>query len=395
MTFKPNNYKYLLIIKINVDQILTRTMKRIILNFETKVADFKELVQEAFNKDVLEFLVSEDTYSEFEKIERVNLFSKNAELPTNYLVFDNKDKLNQWIAGGNIQNKIGFYFELVSKQDENDIKQLSKTGQLDFIIVSAKDWKVIPFENLIAEMRSSDTELIAEVNDVKEAELMLKALEIGVDGILMAPKDANDIVDLKKLVTTSFLIELTKAKILSVQNIPESERVCVDTTSLLHPGEGFLVGSTARGFVLIHSETFETRFVSSRPFRVNSGDVSAYILVPNDDPEKIYRTNYLSELKGGKRVLAVNYKGEARIVSIGRVKIETRPMLRFELEVSKGDKKIPISCICQNAETIRLVEPDGKAISVVDVKAGDEFLVHVGPGATHFGTAIKESIIEK
>ncbi len=70
-------------------------------------------------------------------------------------------------------------------------------------------------------------------------------------------------------------------------------------------------------------------------------------------------------------------------------------MLRFELEVSTGDIKTPISLICQNAETIRLVDSDGMAKSVVDIKIGDEVLVHVGPGATHFGTAIKETIIEK
>ncbi|MFX0070746.1 MAG: 3-dehydroquinate synthase II, partial [Candidatus Hermodarchaeota archaeon] len=220
-------------------------------------------------------------------------------------------------------------------------------------------------------------------------------LEIGVDGVLMKPMNANDIVDLKNLIEAKFKVELTKAKVVKIENIPEAERVCVDTSSLLNVGEGMLVGSTAMGFVLVHAEVFETQFVSSRPFRVNAGDVSAYVLVPDEDPERLYRSNYLSELKGGKKVLAVNYRGEARVVSIGRVKIETRPMLRFELEVLKNNIKIPINCICQNAETIRLVDQEGKAKSVVDIKIGDEVLVHIGPGATHFGTAIKETIIEK
>ena len=368
-------------------------MKRIILNFEKEESDFKELVQEAFNKDILNFLVSKKTFPEFENIERLILFSKNLDTP--YQIFDNEEDLQKKIEKGDLNNRFGFYMVLKSKEDELKITKLAKTSEINFIIVSAKDWKIIPFENLIAELHLNDTELIAEVENVKEAELMLKTLEIGVDGILMKPKDANDIVELKKLMYTTFSIELTKAKVLNVQSIPESERVCVDTTSLLRSGEGMLVGSTAAGFALVHAEVFETQFVASRPFRVNAGDVSAYILVPDDDPEKIYRTNYLSELKGGKRVLAVNHKGEARIVSIGRVKIETRPMLRFEMEVSKDKKLIPISCICQNAETIRLVDPSGKARSVVEIKAGDEVLVHVGPGATHFGTAIKETIIEK
>jgi 3-dehydroquinate synthase II len=224
---------------------------------------------------------------------------------------------------------------------------------------------------------------------------MIKTMEIGVDGILITPKSANDIIELKNLLSPTFQIELTKAKVIKIDAIPEAERVCVDTTSLLKIGEGLLVGSTAMGFSLIHSETFETEFVASRPFRVNAGDVSAYVIVPDKDPEKLYRTKYLSELKGGDKVLAVTSEGEARIVSVGRVKIETRPMLRFELEVSVGDKKFQISCICQNAETIRLVGEDGKAKTVVDIKVGDRVLVHIGPGATHFGTAIKETIIEK
>jgi len=370
-------------------------MKRIILNFEEKGENFKELVQQAFNRDILHFLVSKDTYREFKKIERVKIYSKDLNLSPTFIVFLDKKDLIKKISERNAEEIVGFYKEIKSKEDEREIVELSKTCNVDFIIASAKDWKIIPFENLIADMHTYDTDLIAEVQDVKEAELMLKTLEVGVDGILMKPKNANDIVELKNLMYSTFKIELSKAKVVKIENIPEAERVCVDTTSLLRVGEGILVGSTAAGFCLIHSETFETQFAASRPFRVNAGDVSAYVLVPDDDPEKIYRTNYLSELKGGKKVLAVTNKGEARIVSVGRVKIETRPMLRFELEAIKGDKKLLISCICQNAETIRLVDVDGKAKSVVDIKLGDELLVHIGPGATHFGTSIKENIIEK
>jgi len=371
-------------------------MKRLILNFEFRHDNFKEFVQEAFNKNLLNFLVSEETFSEFDNIERVNLYSKDPQIPSQFLIYEHLSNLNEVINKKNaIKRNIGFFLELKSKEDERKIIEISKTGCVDFIVVSAKDWKIIPYENLIAEMHSNNTDIIAEVENVTEAELMLKTLEIGVDGILIKIKDLNDIGDLKNLIRSDFRIELTKAKISSIQTIPESERVCIDSTSLLNIGEGFLVGSTSAGFCLIHSESFETQFVASRPFRVNAGDVSAYLIVPDNDPDKLYRTKYLSELKGGDKVIAVTREGETRIVSIGRVKIETRPMLRFELEAVKDDKIITLSCICQNAETIRLVGADGQAKSVVDINIGDEFLVHIGPGATHFGTAIKETIIEK
>ncbi|MFX1278683.1 MAG: 3-dehydroquinate synthase II [Promethearchaeota archaeon] len=371
-------------------------MKRIILNFEEKQDNFKELVQEAFNKDFLNFLISKESYSEFAKIERLNLYSRDFNLLSNHFIAENQEQLNKMQKDRDIlKSDIGFYKELKTKDDEQEIINFSRSNQVEFIIVKTRDWKIIPFENLIAEMHNNDTELIAEVITTKEAELMMKTLEIGVDGILFKPKTANDIIELKNLITATIFIELTKAKVIHIETISEAERVCVDTTSLLKIGEGLLVGSTAGGFTLIHSETFETQFVASRPFRVNAGDVSAYVLVPDEDPKKLYRTKYLSELKGGDKVLAVNTKGEARVVTVGRVKIETRPMLRFELEAFMTNKKIPLSCICQNAETIRLVGADGNAISVVDIKIGDEILVHLGPGATHFGTPIKETIIEK
>jgi len=371
-------------------------MKKIILNFEKKQNNFKELVQEAFNKDILDFIISEDTYSEFKQIERINLFSEDLDLTVQNYITKDKEKLEEILSDTKFSNsKLGFSKELKSKDDEREIIELSRNREFDFIIVSAKDWKIIPFENLIAEMHKNDTELIAVVSNVDEAELMMKILEIGVDGVLLTPKDVNDITQVKRLMHQSFQIELTKARVIKIEIIPEAERVCVDTTSLLNVGEGLLVGSTAAGFCLIHSETFETQFVASRPFRVNAGDVSAYALVPDDNQDTKYRTKYLSELRGGDKVLAVTSKGNVRTVSVGRVKIETRPMLRFELEYSRENLKIPLSCICQNAETIRLVGTNEKAISVVDIKIGDEVLVHIGPGATHFGTAINETIIEK
>lgn len=368
-------------------------MKKIILNFEKKEEDFKELVQAGYNYNILDFIISKETAEEFTNVERVKKYSEDANLEPNYLILKDEDKIEELVGK---DKNVGFYMELKSKEDELKVIEIARKG-LSFVIVYAKDWKIIPFENLIAKLHSIDAELIAKVDSVKEAELMFKTLEIGVDGVVFTPSSPDEILDLKKLVQTSMQIEITKARVLDVQEIPDSSRVCVDTTTLLHPGEGMLIGSTAKGFALVHAEVFETQFVASRPFRVNAGDVSAYVLVPNNDlgSPNPYRTNYLSELKAGEKVLVSDVHGNLRTVSVGRVKIEIRPMLLFNLEVEVSGQKVPINCILQNAETIRLVGGDGKAKSVVNVKKGDEVLVHLGPGATHFGTKIKETIIEK
>ena len=365
-------------------------MKKIILNFEKKTDNFKALVQEALNMNFLDFLVSSDTFTDFKNLERITTYSRDLSIDTQNLILLDANEKPSGIDQG---IKIGLYYEMKSKQDEEFI--VERASNFNFIIVKAPDWKIIPFENLIAKMHKNDTELIASVENINEAELMLKTLEIGTDGIVITPKDVNDIVELKKLLVTEFVVDLIEAKVTALQYVPESERVCVDTTSLLKSGEGMLVGSTAKGFVLVHAEVFDTQFVSSRPFRVNAGDVSAYILVPSDDTDNNYRTKYLSELKGGDQVLVVNTSGGAKKVTVGRVKIETRPMLRLELEIDKQGKKIRFNYIGQNAETIRLVNSVGTPVSIVDITVGDKVLVHIGPEATHFGIKIKENIIER
>ncbi|MFX0059707.1 MAG: 3-dehydroquinate synthase II [Candidatus Hodarchaeota archaeon] len=371
-------------------------MKKIILNFKKLSNNYKELVQEAFNKDILDFIVSKESYLKFKNIDRLKIYSMDPEVQPDYLIYDDIDKLENLLAiKEKSSKKVGAFIEIKSKADVDMIIKVAKSGKVDLVMVSTKNWKIIPFENLIAQIHSYDTELIGFVEDIQEAETLLKTLEIGVDGIVITPNNIIDLIDLKKLTYSNFHIELTTAKVTKIQNLPECDRVCVDTTSILKLGEGMLVGSTAKGFLLIHSETIESQFVATRPFRVNAGDVSAYILVPDDDPERLYRTNYLSELKGGDKVIVVNTDGDVRIVTIGRIKVETRPMIRFELEALVNDNKIKFSGVCQNAETIRLVNHNRNPISVVDIERGDEVLVHIGPGATHFGTIIKENIIEK
>ena len=54
-----------------------------------------------------------------------------------------------------------------------------------------------------------------------------------------------------------------------------------------------------------------------------------------------------------------------------------------------------ISVILQNAETIRLTQPDGKAVSLVDLKEGSEVLVYRESSGRHFGIRVDETISER
>jgi 3-dehydroquinate synthase II len=145
-----------------------------------------------------------------------------------------------------------------------------------------------------------------------------------------------------------------------------------------------LVGSQSNCLFLIQSEAMESEYVAARPFRVNAGAVHAYVLTADG------KTKYLSEVKSGEEVMAVDTEGNSRSVVIGRSKIEVRPLLLVEVEAD-GKK---FSTILQNAETIRLCTPIG-AVSISELKVGQEVLVRLEQGGRHFGHAIKETIMER
>jgi 3-dehydroquinate synthase II len=150
-------------------------------------------------------------------------------------------------------------------------------------------------------------------------------------------------------------------------------------------GEGMLIGNSSQALFLVHSESIENPYVNTRPFRVNAGPVHAYIRMADG------QTKYLSEVKSGDQVLVVNFEGKTYPAVVGRVKIERRPMVIVEAEESGQD----FSVILQNAETINLTQPDGKAISLVDLKEDNEVLVYREKEGRHFGVKIDETIVER
>jgi 3-dehydroquinate synthase II len=274
--------------------------------------------------------------------------------------------------------------EIHSKRHERLAALEAKNA--DYIITIGKDWEVIPLENLIAELQKERVKIIAGVKDEKEAKTAFETLEIGVDGVLLQTDDVNKIKAVSEIIATSSeKLELKLGMVKTLKPVVMGDRVCIDSASLLKVGEGMLIGSQANGLFLVHSETLESEYVASRPFRVNAGAVHAYVLVPGG------KTKYLSDLKAGDEVLAVDSKGNTRTVVVGRVKIEKRPLMLLEVELDGKTFKT----LLQNAETITVLNKRGKPISISRLKKGDEILIYVKEIGRHFGMEVKESLIER
>jgi 3-dehydroquinate synthase II len=101
-----------------------------------------------------------------------------------------------------------------------------------------------------------------------------------------------------------------------------------------------------------------------------------------------WKQDQISDLKAGDEVLIVDRTGKTRIGNVGRIKIESRPMLLIEAE----GQGIKIKTVTQNAETIHLVTPKG-AVSVSQLKIGDTVIARLEEGGRHFGTLVKDEMV--
>jgi 3-dehydroquinate synthase II len=269
--------------------------------------------------------------------------------------------------------------EVREKKDEEEILALSLSKK---VVVRGRDWMIIPLENLL----SRTNNLFVEIHDLKEGQTALSILEKGVDGVVIDNPDPNAVRQMiHALRGRSEKIEFLKAKIKRIESLGTGDRVCVDTCSAMALGEGMLIGNSSQALFLVHSESVENPFVNARPFRVNAGPVHAYIRLANGE------TKYLSEVQSGDQVLIVNFEGASYPAVVGRAKVERRPLVLVEAE---GNGQ-PFSIILQNAETIRLTAPSGEAVSLVDLKEGDEVLVCREEAGRHFGVKIDETIVER
>lgn len=281
-------------------------------------------------------------------------------------------------------------------EELQDLQALSR--KTDIVVMDTRDWQIISTENMVAFFQNSEASIFNTARTANEARIFLESLEKGTDGIVLQTEEPSEVFELKAYIASHMQekVTLLPAIVQRVELMGMGDRVCVDLCNLLVPGEGLLVGSFARGLFLVHSECLKTNYIASRPFRINAGPVHAYVAVPGG------RTSYLAELQSGMQVLVVNSHGMQRPATVGRVKIETRPLILVEVMV-ENDKSTTYSLLLQNAETVSLVRPPSTglekesdvAVPVTSLKVGDKVLLSVQGSARHTGIRIEEFIVEK
>ena len=260
----------------------------------------------------------------------------------------------------------------------------------DYLMVRFRDPTNIPLELVIATLQATRTVLIKEINsptDVDDAIVTLGVMEVGAEGVLFSPRSHGALSEFVSRLGRLDLsaVQVDVATVVRTAPIGMGDRSCIDTTSLIGPTEGILVGSTSQGGLLCCPEVFFLPYMELRPFRVNAGAVHSYVYNFGN------RTDYMSELRAGSGVMLVDRTGKTRRASVGRMKTEVRPLRLIEAEFQGGER---VNVIMQDDWHVRIFSADAKPLNITELRAGDKVLGHVARPGRHVGIKVDEHIIE-
>jgi 3-amino-4-hydroxybenzoic acid synthase len=277
-------------------------------------------------------------------------------------------------------------------------QQVAKRGY-DFTVIDIHDATYIPYELLLAETEHLPTRILrpvpivgleGTVDRIHQALNAFGTMEAGID-VLFRCRDVKELKQFDDEIEQRMLgkMDLVEAEVVEVEHTGLGHRVCIDTTTLMTPEEGMIIGSTGWGGIFVCSETHYLPHMNLREFRVNAGGVHSYVW----GPENV--AVYLSELRAGSRLLAVDIHGNSRMVTVGRVKIERRPLLLIKSRVKHDGEDVFINTFLQNDWHVRIMGADGKVRNSTLVKPGEKLFAYIDTPGRHTGIKVTENIVEK
>ena len=293
----------------------------------------------------------------------------------------------------NLGVNIGVHIHI--ENEKNQKEAMSLVGSVEWIFITSNDWKMIPLENIISASQGTPTKIAAKMDSEEQLMGAAYALGTGVDALVITDLEgslniARSIVKDKKAMEDLSLnenkVSFEKVELIEVESVGNADRVCIDLLNMLNEGDGIFVGSSSKSMLLMHSETIKSEFVPTRPFRINAGAVHAYTLLADGS------TKYLCELKAGDKILVSNSKGDTYPSTIGRLKIEPRPMLMLKWRDENDNES---QSFVQQAETVRVIDNSEEPKSVTKLLKGEYLFARIEHKGRHVGKKIQTIVEER
>ena len=303
------------------------------------------------------------------------LFPQGTELPADLgatevvIVVPDEHGRPERLAAAYPEVEFGRFVEIKDRPSLEEARESARHCR--WSLLHFRDPTRIPLEIVIAAAAHGTGSLVTVARDVRDAEIIFGVLAHGSDGVMLAPAAVGDATALKAAsVTDTPELNLEELTVTATTHVGMGERVYVDTCGHFREDEGILVGSFANGMILCVGDTHPLPYLPTRPFRVNAGAVHSYTLSRDE------RTSYLSELRSGSTVTAVDAKGRTRVVTVGRVKIESRPLRSVDAVAHNGQT---VNLILQDDWHVRVLGPGGVVLNSTELQPGDTVLGYLPP----------------
>lgn len=289
-----------------------------------------------------------------------------------------------WVQDNYKGNAI--FHKVIDERTMNEAVALVEKAKVMF--VEFKDPTNIPLELILAKGQKENCQICKVVDTALDGWNSSMTMEVGCDALLLRTNNIEHIMQMQQYIEKQKekQLNIVPLKIIEIKHLAMGVRACIDTTDRLDVDEGMLIGSKSSGYVLVSSENHYLPYMNLRPFRVNAGAIHSYILCPNNIAK------YISELKAGDEVLVVNSKGRTRVVNVGRVKLEKRPMLLIS---AQGPQKEEVNVIVQDDWHIRILSCNGEVKNSTLLQKGDVVLGYELEAGRHLGVKVQETIMEK
>ncbi|CAL1135591.1 unnamed protein product [Cladocopium goreaui] len=290
-------------------------------------------------------------------------------------------------AGGKVTDCDGRGIGVLCEGSPGEVHKqaIDLMGQVEWVILQA-DLLVPSDALLVASTRHGTRVAVVVINeqhllDFEPALARMGALIVGDDEMLnkaMVHRMALTKSESPMLNTVCggiFLPAAEELKLCMVESVElihgEADRVNLDMISMLQPGEGALVGSTAKALCFIHADA------AGHGFRINAGPVHAYVALPDG------RIKYLSDVEAGDQILMVDLgRGgvgslASRSVAVGRCQVDRCQVARIRLFLEGEHSQLFLEWT--DAVRVHGRKADGGpsgAVPITQLKGGDEILVH-------------------
>ncbi|KVO04688.1 3-dehydroquinate synthase [Burkholderia ubonensis] len=233
-----------------------------------------------------------------------------------------------------------------------------------FVVIDYALATTVPLERLLADVGELACRIVVSVAEPHGAVYLARKYALAPIGIAFAPRDASELRDVLAACGEAGShepLKLQSFEVLSVEPLGTGPHAIVDGCSRLDDDESVLVGATATSMLLVKAADRPHDDAQPLAFSISAGSIDSFVFCGGA------RTRKLALLRSGERILTVGAAGALRTVVVGRVRIESGPLVALHARSASGSG---VRLVMRADRPPLLTTDDGARVGLSDLAPG-------------------------